>query len=132
MPLEALYKLMQENVENPEPGDRNILDGENFRYPGDKFLHLVTKNHFQSSPGGISPEQASDDILAFSTLVMAYAKAARENRLPEQSPKIFTVFMPRTNFNKMFSHVSSRLPAKGDDLWGLFNILACYKGDGNE
>jgi hypothetical protein len=132
MPLEALYSLMVENVANPDPVDRNVLDGENFRYPGDQYLRLVTKEHFQTSPGGISPEKATDDVLAFCTLVMAYAKAARENRLPEQSPKIFTTFMPRTNFNKMFSHVSSKLPAKGDDLWALFNILACYQGNGDE
>jgi hypothetical protein len=126
MPLEALYSLMKENFE--EADDRNVLNG--FDREDGQFLMFVTKEHFQSSPGGISQEMVTDDVLAFCTLVLSYAKVAKEN--PTSSPKLYTTFMPRTNFHKIFSQVSSKLPAKGDDLWSLFNILACYKRGSTE
>jgi len=130
MPLEALYFLMQEQIRDPLE-DRHILDGYNFR-EGNKYLILVTKESFQSKPGGISPDQVSDDVLAFCTLVLSYAKVAKKFLQPGSSPKMFTVFLPRTNFNKMLSHVSSKLRPKGDELWELFNILACYQSGGTK
>lgn len=126
MPLEALYSLMKENHEDdPEP--RNVLNGLD-RWYGE-YLSLVTKAHFRTSPGGMGPEKATDDVLAFCTLVLSYAKVARENA--GSSPKVFTAFMPRTHFNKLLSHVSAKLPTKGDDLWALFNVLACYESGGD-
>lgn len=128
MPLEALYSLMKENKESPNPPDRNVLDG--IDRMDAEYLNLVTKAHFQSNPGGIGPDKATDDVLAFCTLVLSYAKMARE--MPGGSPKLFTAFMPRTHFNKLLSHVSSKLPAKGNDLWAMFNVLACYQSGGEE
>ncbi|KAI4635690.1 uncharacterized protein J4E87_000645 [Alternaria ethzedia] len=127
MPLEALYSLMKEQFDESDP---NILNGlDRFQ---NKKLDFVTKNHFQSSPGGIGPEAATDDVLAFCTLVLSYAKNAKDPLQPGSSPKIFTSFTPRTNFNVMLSHVSSKLASKGDKLWDLFNILACYQSGGTE
>jgi hypothetical protein len=127
MPLEALYSLMKENLEE-DPQPRNVLNGID-RNDGE-YLNLVTKAHFQSSPGGIGPEKATDDVLAFCTLVLSYAKVARDNA--NSSPKLFTAFMPRTHFNKLLSHVSAKLPTKGDDLWALFDVLAYYQSGGNK
>jgi len=128
MPLEGLYSLMKEQFDGSYPP--NILNGlDRFGY---KKLVFVTKEHFQSSPGGIGPEKATDDVLAFCTLVLSYAKNAKDPLQPGSSPKIFTTFTPRTHFNKMLSHVSSKLPAKGDELWALFNILACYQRGGTK
>jgi len=127
MPLEALYKLMKENFDEVTD-NRNVLDGWNNR--GEEYLMFVTKEHFQTSPGGISRDVVTDDVLAFCTLVLSYAKAAKENQ--QGSPKLYTTFMPRTNFNKIFAQVSSKLPAKGDDLWALFNVLACYERGGTK
>jgi hypothetical protein len=129
MPLEALYNLMKEQFDDIVD-NRNPLDGYN-RF-GNKYLVLVTKEHFQTSPGGITQAMATDDVLAFCTLVLSYAKIAKESLQPGSSPKVFTTFMPRTHFNKMLSHVSSKLPEKGEELWKLFNILACYQSNGNE
>lgn len=127
MPLEALYSLMRENIDDPTRG-RNILDGLNPRY--DDKLILVKKEFFQSNPSGIDMDQVTDDVLAFCTLVMSYGKGALEELNTGSSPKLFTVFMPRTNFNTLFAQVSSKLPAKGNDLWNLFNNLACYRNEG--
>ncbi|KAF2112801.1 hypothetical protein BDV96DRAFT_649034 [Lophiotrema nucula] len=128
MPLEALYSLMKEQAANPL--EKNVLDGTNYRFP--EGLKLVAQQHFQSNPSGIDKTKVTDDVLAFCTLVLSYGKGALSTLQPGQSPKLFTTFMPRTNFNKIFAQVSSKLPAKGDDLWALFNNLACYKGDGNQ
>jgi hypothetical protein len=127
MPLEALYNLMKENLEE-DPKPRNILNGID-RDDGE-YLNLVTKAHFQSNPGKIGPEKATDDVLAFCTLVLSYAKVAREHT--GSNIKARTAFMPRTHFNKLLSHVSAKLPKKGDDLWALFNVLACYQSGGKK
>lgn len=112
MPLDALYSLMKEQAADPD--EKNVLDGTNYRFLDG--LKLVTQQHFQSNPGGIDKTKVTDDVLAFCTLVLSYAKGALGTLQPGQSPKLFTTFMPRTNFNKIFAQVSSKLPAKGDDL----------------
>lgn len=76
MPLEALYSLMIENQANPN--EKNILDGTNFRV--EAILVLVTQAYFQSNPNDIDESQETDDVLAFCSLVLSYAKAAK-NRL---------------------------------------------------
>ena len=121
MPLEALYSLMKEQREypNPEPG-RNLLDGI---CPRGDFLVLVTQEYFQSSPNGIDGSKVTDDVLGFCSLVLSYAKAASQTLKPDQSPKLFLTFMPRTEFNTIFAQVKSKIPG---DLFNLFNFLACY------
>ena len=123
MPLEALYSLMKEQLANPT--DHNILDGVCPRGP---FLTVVTKDYFQSNTNGIDASKLTDDVLGFCSLVLSYAKAASENLRPDQSPKLFLTFMPRTEFNTIFSQVKSKIPG---DLFELFNNLACYKTDQN-
>ena len=123
MPLEALYSLMKEQVitdpiNRPE---RNVLNGANFR---GQDLALVTKDFFKAKPNGIDGSTVQDDTLAFLTLVLSYAKAATVKQQKDQSPKLFTTFMPRTEFNTIFGIVQSKLCG---DLWELFNKLACYK-----
>ena len=122
MPLEALYSLMIENQANPN--EKNILDGTNFRV--EAILVLVTQAYFQSNPNDIDESQETDDVLAFYSLVLSYAKAAKNRLMANQSPKLFTVFMPRTKFITLFEIVKSKL--KGDPFQ-LFNNLACYKMD---
>lgn len=119
MPLERLYSLMVENKKDPLPNDRNVLDVASSVYPDAPFL--VTKEHFQSSPNGIESSTVTDDLLAFSTLVLSYAKAARGTTLrPGQSPKLFTTFMPRTEFNTIFQQVQNKIP---DELFDLLLIF---------
>lgn len=129
MPLEALYTLLKENADNPQdnPPDpnRNILNGVS--YSNLQGLKLVTQDSFQSNPSGIDKTKVTDDVLAFCTLILSYAKGAKSVNTPGSSPKKLTSFMPRTNFNVIFAQVSSKLPAKGGDLWALFNSLVCYK-----
>lgn len=120
MPLEALYSLMRENKQNLRE-DRNVLDGETIRYPDG--LNLVTQEYFQSTPNDIVGSTVADDVLAFCTLVLSYAKPAALLRYG-QSPKLFTAFMPRTEFNTLFRQVRGRIPG---DLFALFKKLACYQ-----
>lgn len=122
MPLEALYSLMEENLKDPL--EKNILDGTNFRFR-DKLV-LVTKDYFVSKPNNIDGSKITNDVLAFCTLVLSYAKAATENLKPDQSPKLFIPFMPRTEFNTMFQIVKPKLTG---DLFSLFDTLACYNTD---
>lgn len=123
MPLEALYSLMKENIADPDKG-RNKLNGDSARYSGGKLIALVTEEHFQSQPNGIDGSKVGDDVLGFLTLVLSYAKAAKEGLRPDQSPKLFIPFMPRTEFNTIYQQVSSQLCG---DLFELFRVLACYK-----
>lgn len=120
MPLEALYSLMLEN--QGDPLDKNILDGTNFNQ--DAILVVVTQAYFQSNPNNIDKFQMTDDVLAFCSLVLSYAKAASNTLMANQSPKLFTVFMPRTGFITLFGIVKSKLTG---DLFKLFDNLACYK-----
>lgn len=126
MPLEALYSLMEEN--RRDPLEKHILDGSSFSYPtrGNNQLVLVKKGYFQSKPNKIDETTVTNDVLAFCTLVLSYAKATTQKLLPDQSPKKFIAFMPRTEFNTMFQIVKPQLTG---DLFSLFNTLACYKTD---
>ena len=122
MPLEALYSLMKENFENPVI--KNILDGTSFAHSD--MLVLVNKGYFKSKPNNIDESTITDDVLAFCTLILSYAKAATKELKPDQSPKLFISFMPRTEFNTLFKIVKPKLTG---DLFSLFNTLVCYKTD---
>ena len=128
MPLDALYSLMKEQVNPPANyEDENILNGVNPRFNPPKLV-LVRQEYFQAKPNGIDPSSVTDDVLAFCSLILTYAKAATELLRPNQSPKLFSTFMPRTEFNTMFQFVKPKLPG---DLFDLFIILACYQTDKN-
>lgn len=121
MPLEALYSLMKEQRAKPtRTPDRNILNGISIR--GD-YLVLVTQQYFQSNTNGIDQSKVTDDVLGFCSLVLSYAKAASNKLQPDQSPKLYLTFMPRTEFNTIYQQVKSKIPG---DLFDLFNSLACY------
>ena len=126
MPLEALYSLMKEQLSDPDPGpNRNILDGSNYKF--DDTLVVVDKDYFQSKPNNIDGSQVTDDVLGFCSLVLGYAKATVNPLGGESSTKYYLTFMPRTEFNTIFStQVKSKISG---DLFKLFNTLACYKRD---
>ncbi len=123
MPLEALYSLMQEQL--LDPSNRNILDGI---CPRGDFLVVVTQEYFQSNTNGIDASKVTDDVLGFCSLVLSYAKAASNALLPDQSPKLFLTFMPRTEFNTIYQQVKTKILG---DLFTLFNSLACYTTNSN-
>ena len=128
MPLEALYSLMKENQDDPiDPNKRNILDGYNIRHPDS--IVVVKQEYFQSNTNGIDQSKVTDDVLAFCSLVLTYAKAASDELAGDQSPKLFLTFMPRTEFNTLYGQVKSKLPG---DLFSLFNSLACYQTNGGD
>nr|POF22266.1 hypothetical protein CFP56_36351 [Quercus suber] len=118
MPLEAVYYLFKQQYLNDASVPRNILNG-NAR---SARTSLVTKGHFTTNSNGIVAADVTDDVLAFCTLVMSYAKAALTGGAAD-SPKTYTTFMPRTEFNTMFAQVQAKLPG---DLFNLFNSLACF------
>ncbi len=108
MPLEALYSLMKENLANPLDG-RNVLDGSIIRYIPSKLV-LVNQDYVQSKPSNIDKSVITNDVLAFCTLILSYAKASTEYLKPDQSPKLFISFMPRTEFNTLFQIVNPSSP----------------------
>lgn len=124
MPLEALYSLMRENVRGIIDG-RNILDGQTSFTTG-QTLQLVTKNYFQSASLKMDPDKVTDDVLGFCTLILSYAKAANKKQPKDVSPKHWLTFMPRTEFNTIYSQVKSKFQIP---LFDVFNILACCKTD---
>lgn len=125
MPLEAVYSLMKEQEE--DPNEKNILDGNNFRV--NRSPVVVRKEYFQSNKNGIDQSKVTDDVLGFCSLVLSYAKAAKTKLAPNESPKLFTTFMPRTEFNTIYNQVKPKF--KGD-LFTLFESLACYRTVGED
>lgn len=127
MPLEGLYSLMLEQAKDLDVAKRNILDGAETKRTGNvgnTNLVLVTKTYFQSKPQGIDQTKVTNDMLGFASLVLSYAKGAQYQLQPDESPKLMTTFMPRTEFNTMFKQVKSKFSG---DLFKLFEVLACYK-----
>ncbi|EAW13607.1 uncharacterized protein ACLA_043250 [Aspergillus clavatus NRRL 1] len=122
MPLEAVYSLMklQFQTEDPPVLAKDYMYGKN-------YLILVMPKYFEGNPNGIDPSKVTDDVLAFCSLVLSYAKAASDPLKPDESPKLRTTFMPRTDFNTLFKQVKSKIPG---DLFSLFNFLACSKANG--
>jgi len=118
MPLDALYSLMKENAQDLPEAERNILDGDPIR--GNQLV-LVTQDYFQSNKNGIDKSKVTDDVLAFCSLVLSYGKLP--SKVSTKSPKLYTAFMPRTEFNTIYQQVRSKIPG---DLFTLFDSLACY------
>lgn len=127
MPLEGLYSLMLEQAKDLDIAQRNILDGEETKRTGNvgsANLVLATKSYFRSKPQGIEQTKVTNDMLGFASLVLSYAKGAQHQLQPDESPKLMTTFMPRTDFNTIFKQVKSKFPG---NLFELFEVLACYK-----
>lgn len=127
MPLEGLYSLMLEQAKDLNTDERNILDGAETKRTGNvrsTNLVLATKSYFQSKPQGIEQTKVTNDMLGFASMVLSYAKGAKYQLQPDESPKLMTTFMPRTEFNTMFKQVKSKFSG---DLFKLFEVLACYK-----
>lgn len=116
MPLEALYSLMKIHHEEKE----HVLKGWIY---GADYSVLVTQEYFQSIKG-FEKTKPSDDVLAFCSLVLSYAKSAKKALQRNESPKLRTTIMPRNDFVTIFNQVKSKLPG---DLFPLFQTLACYK-----
>jgi hypothetical protein len=129
MPLEGVYSLMLE--QRKDPTEPNILEGYNNQMDldGNGFLVVVTQAYFASNTNNIDKSKVTDDVLGFCSLVLSYAKAAATPLAMDESPKLRTTFMPRTEFNTLYQQVKSKIPG---DLFSLFNSLACYKTDEEE
>ena len=122
MPLEALYDIMKIHQNVEFGGDeKSVLEGGTTTTD---FSNIVTKDYFEASPNGIDGSKVTDDVLGFCTLVLAYGKGARKSLSRDQSPKLRSPFMPRTEFNTIYDQVKSKIPG---DLYRLFATLACYK-----
>ncbi|KAJ4385964.1 hypothetical protein N0V93_008855 [Gnomoniopsis smithogilvyi] len=127
MPLEGLYSLMLEQAKDLDIAERNILSGAETKRTGKSGsanLVLATKSYFQSKPQGIEQTKVTNDMLGFVSLVLSYAKGAQYLLQSDESPKLMTTFMPRTEFNTIFKQVKSKFSG---DLFKLFEVLACYK-----
>lgn len=133
MPLEAIYSLMKENIQDVQSG-RNILNGLIPKSRGQN-IQLVTKDYFQDLSLKVDVSKINDAVLGFCSLVLSYAKAANgkfkedDPNDKEKSAKSLIPFMPRTEFVTIYGAVKSFFPTSVDDteLFDIFNTLACYK-----
>ena len=124
LPLEAISDLFSKAV----PGTPSELLPTN---PSPRMV-WVSKDFFQSNPNGISADSVKADVLGFFSLILSYAKNAR-NEGEDESPKELTSIMPRTEFTTVFAQVKPTVPLNPNTLYGLVKVLACYKNaaDGN-
>ncbi len=124
LPLEAMYYLIKERASYkylPDNNEYYNLIGESTRHPG--TLVLATKGFFRDKPNGIVSGSLTDDTLAFLSLVMTYAKTIANNPLKkDESVKLRSVFMPRTDFTTLYNKVKSQLPG---DLWNIIDTISC-------
>ena len=123
LPLEAITDLFSKAVTG---GSSALLPG----IRTERGMVSVTKDFFQASPNGISSDSVTDDVLGFFSLVISYAKGAKEED-EDISPKEIISIMPRTDWTNLFNQVKSAIP---DSLYDVVKIVACYKrsGDGVE
>lgn len=83
--LKALYFLMKEQVSgNDLDSEYKNLIGGSARYSGSQVL--ATKNWFKSRPNSIDSTKVTDDVLAFCSMVLIYAKSATKPLKPDESP----------------------------------------------
>lgn len=123
MPLEGLYDLMYLQMKDHafKRAPTDSLTGVSTKY-FDRHT-VVTKRFFASKPNGIDPDSLTNDVLAFLSLVVTYAKNANSKMPPDLSPKFFSTFMPRDTFTTLYNEVKTKIPG---DLWDLINVLVCY------
>lgn len=123
LPLEAISDLFSKAVTG---GSSALLPS----ISPERGVVSVTKDFFQASPNGISSDSVTDDVLGFFSLVISYAKGAKEED-EDTSPKEIISIMPRTDWANIFNQVKSGIP---DSLYDAVKIVACYKrsGDGVE
>lgn len=126
MPLEAVQDLFGKAIR----GETTVL------LPGrtPAGTVYVTKDFFQTSPGGLAPDSLKDDILGFFSLVLSYAKADKsEDTLTGGSVKDVTSIMPRNDFSLIYKLLkdSGAMPSIQGSLWDLVSTLSCYKNDGS-
>ena len=129
LPFEAINDLAAAALTNPvnSPLLPAVRPGRN--------VVSVTSEFFQSTPNGISSDSVKADVLGFFSLVLSYAKVAYDiSSNPiymDESPKLKTSIMPRTEFVTLYAQVSSTLPGTST-LYNLVKILACYKNIADE
>lgn len=126
LPLEAMQHLVKERVSHdivPKDNEYSNLIGDPIRHPGTQVL--VSKRYFRDTPNGITSQSITDDALAFLGLVLTYAKSIAKNPLKkDESVKLRSAFMPRSDFHTLYKQVESQLPG---DLWNIIDTLSCYK-----
>lgn len=114
--------MEEQALQNDLYSEYKNLIGGSIRYSGSQVL--ARKNWFELSPNGIDSTKVTDDVLAFCSIVLTYAKSATKPLKPDESPKLRSTFMPRTEINTLYKQVHEKIPG---DIFNLFNTLACYK-----
>lgn len=121
-----MYVLIKERASHqflPDKNEYYNLIGESSRNPGTQ--RLVTKLFLRDKPNDIDSKSITDDTLAFLSLVLTYAKTIAQNPLKkDESVKLRSVFMPRSDFHTLYKQVKSQLPG---DLWTIIDTISCYK-----
>jgi hypothetical protein len=122
MPLEGIHVLFRKAVS----ADRSSQLLPQTSKLGSGMVHVTTE-FFQTSPGGITSGQVHDDVLAFFSLVMSYAKQAKQQFPVGESPKTKMSIMPRSDFVTLYNQVKYAIKSP---LYDVVKILACYENDG--
>lgn len=113
------------STRDPIPPDNEYynLIGQSIRNPGTQ--QLVKQAFFRQKPNSIEPKSVLDDALAFCSMVLTYAKSIANKPLKkDESAKLRSQFMPRTDFHTLYKQVESQLPG---DLWTIIDTISCYK-----
>ena len=116
LPLEAIQDLFSKAVKDEPSALIPAIQPS-------RGMVYVTKDFFQANPNGITSDSVKDDVLGFFSLVISYAKGAREEATDE-SPKNIISIMPRTDWTNLFKQVKSAVPGS---LYEIVKILACYR-----
>lgn len=102
------------------------------RISPDRNMVHVTKDFLQSSPNGVTSDDATDAVCGFLSLLISYAKAIDNPIAKGESAKELTSIMIRTDYTAIYSMVKTPIPAA--HIYDILKVIACYKnkGDGVE
>jgi hypothetical protein len=133
MPLAAVYDIIKKAVASQSSPLLPVYRGAS----SSRFVQ-VDQSFFKYEPQYIHPKDVNDELLAFFSLVLSYAKNA--DQVPSgSSPKTLTSIMPRTDFVTIFNQVKGDIMDERDwddtcggpnALYDIFSVLACYRNGG--
>ena len=126
MPLEGINELFSIAVSDPPKPSKLVPLADTRRKHNVKFMIHVTKEFFQASPNGITPDTVTEDVLGFFSILISYIKGARRF-YDDQSPKMLISIMPRTGFAALYEQVRDRIPGR---LYDVVKMVSCYRNEG--
>ncbi|KAK4690725.1 hypothetical protein P7C71_g6131, partial [Lecanoromycetidae sp. Uapishka_2] len=118
MPLEGIQELISTVVGDQLPISPLLIEND---------MVLVTKDFFQKVD--VKPENLTDDVLGFFSLMMSYIKADWTFGDSGSIKKLVPI-MPRTDFTSIYiSQMKKTIPSS--EFYDVCKELACFRNDGS-